>query len=99
MGRASIETCELCGIPLDGYLNGSYQKMADYNGLCVEVGYSVGGWGYRKDHIRKFSGEVCIPCYEAVMPAVVALRDALAERRPQRARKDFLQLGKGSRAQ
>lgn len=98
MGRASITTCGLCGIPLDGYLDGRYQRVADHNGLCVEVGYSLGGWGRRQDHIYKFSDEVCVPCYQAVMPAVEALKAAMGERSPRRAKAtSLLQLGKGNR--
>jgi hypothetical protein len=47
MGKATINTCGLCGTPLDGYLGSRYQRVAEKNG--------------------------------AVMPAVLALKDAMVK--------------------
>ena len=38
-------------------------------GLTVTVGYSVGGWGHRKNLVD-FSGEVCQPCFEGIGPTM-----------------------------
>jgi hypothetical protein len=76
MGRATIDTCDLCGAPLNGTLGSRYEKIAPKNGLCIEVGYSLGGWGYRQNHIV-FSGEVCTSCYDLVMPSVDQLKAAM----------------------
>lgn len=94
MGRATVETCGLCGTPMHGTLpNGSPQRLTRYNGLCVEVGYSVGGWGHRQDHIRRFSSEVCGDCYDRVMPAVEALTVAMFGEKKRR--NPFVALARG----
>lgn len=53
-----------------------YQKINAKNGLCIEIGYSLGGWGYRQNHLI-FSDEVCLTCYDRVMPAIRALQQAV----------------------
>lgn len=76
MGRAVIDTCELCDRPLNGTLGSRYEKVHPKNGLCIEIGYSLGGWGYRENHII-FKGEVCTVCYDRLMPAVRNLKEAM----------------------
>lgn len=82
MGHASLTLCDLCGQQLDGYIGRRHQTLNPKNGLCITVGYSLGGWGQRKNHIE-FSGEVCIPCYERIMPAVRALKEAMGLPEPR----------------
>ena len=47
------EHCDLC--------NKEFNR--NKNGFCIEVGYSKGGWGFRKDFISKTSMEICDDCF------------------------------------
>lgn len=73
MARATMDLCDLCLTPLEGYSPKTGRVVGKLKqGLVVVVGYSNGGWGYRKNHIN-FSGEVCKKCYDIVMDDVIRL--------------------------
>lgn len=74
-----MTVCALCMLPLDGRLpNGRHQVMNPKQGLSIEIGYSDGGWGHRRTHI-KFSDEVCTGCYARVMPLVEQMKAVMME--------------------
>lgn len=74
MGIITLKRCDCCNLPLE---EGS-QKLNKYNGLCIEIGYSIGGWGDRRNFIKK-SMELCIPCYDKLTPHIASLDDAISK--------------------
>jgi len=65
MGKISVETCDLCG-----------SVMTEKNGLVIQVGYSKGGWGQRRNWLN-WSGEVCPECFELARVQTKTLRDTV----------------------
>ena len=65
--------CDYCGkkTMFDGV------KIESLNGLCVELGYSIGGWGSRKDFIVPHSVEVCDECLGKVRAKVKELEGVI----------------------
>lgn len=55
--KTEITLCDLCEAPIVG--PGMARSM---HGVCVMLGYSVGGWGSRKNFVE-WSGEVCDVCF------------------------------------
>lgn len=53
--KISIEVCDFCKKPIT--------KESGKNGFCAELGYSIGGWGTRRDVLTPFSVEVCDNCF------------------------------------
>ena len=50
------EHCDLC----------TKEFNNDKNGFCVELGYSLGGWGRRSDFTHKRTMEICNTCFSEV---------------------------------
>ncbi len=63
------EHCDIC----------EKEFKEDKNGFCVEVGYSIGGWGRRADFISNRQMEVCDSCLEKLKPKVMELKKALKD--------------------
>lgn len=64
MGSQTLHTCPICGEPM--FIAGDHaKKFKDRFGFVLTVGYSVGGWGHRQNHIN-FSDEICLDCYTAL---------------------------------
>lgn len=61
------EHCDLCEKEFDN----------DKNGFCIEIGYSIGGWGRRQDFTPKRSIEVCNTCLRAIKKKVDELDEAI----------------------
>jgi hypothetical protein len=69
----TIQLCPLCGKVLP--------ERGGRFGLVVELGHSRGGWGWRRDDV-KFSDEVCVECFDAIMPRLRVLwQELLADRK------------------
>lgn len=85
MANVTIQCCDLCGTPLehvDGRENGGWGARTQHarkEGLCVEIGFSRGGWGRRETPLN-FSGEVCGECFVAAEPVLRAVRDFIRNR-------------------
>ena len=82
MSGITIPTCPLCGDAL--VLTGKWYQKFKVEGICIELGYSRGGWGQRRNFVSPFSGEVCPKCWNALEPlaqAVAARLDALRDSR------------------
>lgn len=47
------EHCDLCE-----------EELTNKNGFCIEIGYSKGGWGKRRDLVSKETIEVCLDCFK-----------------------------------
>ncbi|MAL99453.1 MAG: hypothetical protein CL583_13505 [Alteromonadaceae bacterium] len=82
--KLEIEVCELCGKPMSVHSN-RVEMPKDFktygkNGLIIDMGYSIGGWGYRRDAVS-FGEEVCDECFEAAQPVYDAIQKFLADRR------------------
>lgn len=65
MGKISVETCDLCG-----------SVMTEKNGLTIEIGYSKGGWGQRRNWLN-WSGEVCPECFDVARVQTRTFRDTV----------------------
>lgn len=55
--KTEIILCDLCQKPLKGL-----RISRQMHGACLTIGYSIGGWGSRKNHVE-WSGEICETCY------------------------------------
>lgn len=81
MAEVRIQCCDICGHPLqsaDGR-DGAKRTYMRKEGLVIEIGYSRGGWGYRRDAV-KFSGEVCGECFDTAETVLRAVRDFIRDR-------------------
>lgn len=81
MADVRIQCCDICGAPLqhvDGR-TGDKRSHTRKEALKVEIGYSRGGWGFRRDALD-FSGEVCGECFGAAEPVLRAVRDLIRNR-------------------
>ena len=65
------EVCCLCKIEI-GKGTGNSK-----NAFCSEIGYSLGGWGFRKDFVKKMNMEVCGKCFEQLKEKSIALNDTI----------------------
>lgn len=48
------------------------------NGFAVTLGYSTGGWGFRKDFTKEESVEICNECFETVKTDAKQLSKTIA---------------------
>lgn len=84
MGKSvTVKLCSLCEAPIE-YNNpgGAKHPTIDTfgkNGLVIEMGYSVGGWGYRQNAIS-FSEEVCDDCFKAAQTVYDAIEQFMEDR-------------------
>ena len=53
-----IETCPIC----ERIMKADGVRITKINGLKLEAGYSIDGWGQRRDYVD-FSKEVCGECF------------------------------------
>jgi hypothetical protein len=52
-------------------------KKESINGFFVEIGYSINGWGNRKNFIDKISVEICNECFSSVSIKVEELNKTI----------------------
>lgn len=52
------EHCDFC--------DNEFKNKLDKNGFCIELGYSLGGWGSRKDFTNEGVYEICTNCFKKV---------------------------------
>lgn len=84
MSGITIETCPLCADALEAAKSTGWGPRKKVEGFCVELGYSRGGWGQRRNFVSPFSGEICPKCWAALEPLAQALAariDALRDSR------------------
>jgi hypothetical protein len=53
------------------------KKIYNHNGFCLEIGYSLGGWGSRRDFIPKQSLILCEDCFVDVKAKVEELNQTI----------------------
>jgi len=51
----------------------------DKNGFKVEIGYSTGGWGSRRDYVHNKSVEICNKCFSSVTVKVLEMDKCIQE--------------------
>ena len=61
------EYCDFCGKEFNH----------DKNGFTIQVGYSKGGWGNRKDIIPKSDYEICNECLKKLSKQVAVIKNIL----------------------
>lgn len=77
-----IHKCPICTKTVAFEVNGKKQKIESVNGICwSNIGYSIGGWGNRRDIIKDFSDEVCKDCFRALRTKINELKEVIEERR------------------
>ena len=69
MTQVTVELCSICE-----------KVLEDKQGLAINVCYSDGGWGQSKDFMD-FSGEVCNPCFDALMSHLNLIKIAYLSRK------------------
>ena len=52
-------------------------EIEKLNGFSVEIGYSKGGWGSRRDFIRSQSIEVCNDCFKTLEDKSIELSNVI----------------------
>ena len=76
MGNESIVRCPLCERVTAVTKHGSVQKLCHVNGLTWgDIGFSIGGWGQRRNYLAAFTGEVCEDCFTSVSEKINQLKD------------------------
>ena len=77
-----IIRCPICGKIVALEKGSNKQKIENVNGICWdEFGYSLGGWGSRKNFMQKFSGEVCNECFYIIKPKIDELIGTIQQRK------------------
>jgi hypothetical protein len=81
--KETINRCPVCSKITSIESGGIKQKeIAAVHGICwKDVGYSINGWGSRKDFLKDFSGEVCTECFAEINLKMKELQDILDKRR------------------
>lgn len=58
------------------------EKIEQVNGICwSDIGYSIGGWGRRRNFIHSFSGEVCNECFNDLKNMIDKFNEVFQKRR------------------
>jgi hypothetical protein len=72
-----IQTCARCDCPIkvSGNLKGKVPTRP-MNGIVVDLGYSIGGWGYRQNWLG-YSKEVCDECFGEIRAVLQPVIDFL----------------------
>lgn len=82
--RLEVQVCKLCESPI----HVSHSGMMDLaktipthgrTGLGMELYFSDGGWGRRREAIS-FAGEVCDECFQAAKPVYDAIEQYIRDR-------------------
>ena len=80
--KESIIRCHICSKITALEKNGKEQKIEQVHGICWDkIGYSIGGWGSRRDFIHGFSGEVCNDCFTALKTKINELKEVIDQRK------------------
>lgn len=78
----SIIRCPICSKITALKKNGRTEKIEQVHGICwKDIGYSAGGWGYRKDFMFDFSGEVCNECFTALKIKINEFKEVFDKRK------------------
>ncbi len=79
--KESIIRCPICSKITALEKNGRTQKIEQVHGICWDkIGYSIGGWGSRRDFIHGFSGEVCNDCFTALKTKINEFKEVVNQR-------------------
>lgn len=65
------QLCDLCEKELGKHTN------SGKHGFCSEIGYSLGGWGLRRDFVIKTSMEVCTECFDQLKEKSIQLNNTI----------------------
>lgn len=65
MAKSTNKYCDFCKKVLVEH----DKKVDNENGFSATVGYSVGGWGSRKDFVPQLNVEICDSCFSSVSVA------------------------------
>lgn len=77
-----IIRCPICGKIVALEKGFRTQKLEQVNGICwKDIGYSIGGWGSRRNFMREFSGEVCKDCFNALESKINELKEVFDKRK------------------
>ena len=80
--KESIIRCPICSKITALEKNERTQKIEQVHGICWDkIGYSLGGWGSRKNFIQEFSGEVCCDCFTALKTKINELKEVFEQRK------------------
>lgn len=78
----SIIRCPICGKITALEKNYKTQQIEEVHGIIWrDIGYSIGGWGRRKDFMNDFSGEVCNDCFIALKTKINEFKEVFEQRR------------------
>jgi hypothetical protein len=77
--REELIRCPICEVIVGTSLGGKVERIAPVHGICwKDMGYSLGGWGCRRDFGPDFAGEVCTDCFNTVKPKIDALMETVS---------------------
>lgn len=80
--KENINRCPICSKIVSLEKNGRTEKLEQVNGICwSDIGYSIGGWGSRRDFIHSFSGEVCTDCFTALKTKINEFKEVIQQRK------------------
>jgi hypothetical protein len=87
--RYEVQTCPRCDRPISCSENLRDRMTVEPRmGVAVDIGYSEGGWGYRRNHVN-YAAEVCRDCYGEIIAVCRPVIEFLS-RTPKR-RGDYVQ--------
>jgi hypothetical protein len=77
-----IIRCPVCGKIVALEKGMRTQKIESVHGICWDkIGYSIGGWGFRRDFVYAFSGEVCEDCFNALKTKINEFKEVFDKRK------------------
>jgi hypothetical protein len=80
--KENINRCSICSKIVSLEKNGRTEILEQVNGICwSDIGYSIGGWGTRRNFIYSFSGEVCNHCFTALKTKINELKEVIQHRK------------------
>lgn len=80
--KESINRCHICNKIVSMEKDGIKEKIDDVHGVCwSDIGYSIGGWGRRRNFMHEFSGEICGDCFTALEIKINEFKEVVQQRR------------------
>lgn len=77
--KEELIRCPLCEVVVGTRSDGREERFEPVHGICwKDLGYSLGGWGARKDFGPEFTGEVCTHCFNNLKSKIHALMETVS---------------------
>lgn len=77
--KEELIRCPICEVVIGTRQGDREERFERVHGICwKDMGYSLGGWGCRKDFGPAFTGEVCSHCFDNLKQKINALMETVS---------------------